>query len=185
MIISTAYAAERAATAAVHGSVWQDPTFWVGVAFCLTVIVLAKPLGRFLGNALQARADGIAAKLEEAKKLREEAHALLLEYRQKQQEVQKETEALLQKTKDNAEKMRAEARDAFERDLKKREELAMNRLQAAKEQAVEEVRNLAIDIALKTTEKILIKELDGEKGDRLILEQIDALPSLLSKEKLS
>ena len=80
--------------------------------------------------------------------------------------------------------MRAEARDAFERDLKKREELAMNRLQAAKEQAVEEVRNLAIDIALKTTEKILIKELDGEKGDRLILEQIDALPSLLSEDFL-
>ena len=163
MIVSAAMAAEQAAHVAAHESIWQDPTFWVGLAFCLTVVVLAKPLGKFLGNALQARSDAIAAKLEEAKRLREEAHALLLEYQQKQQEAQKEADALLQKTKDNAEKMRSEACDAFEKELEKRESLAMARLENAKNQAMEEVRNLAIDIALKTTEKILTNELDGEQ----------------------
>ena len=65
MIVSAAMAAEQAAHVAAHESIWQDPTFWVGLAFCLTVVVLAKPLGKFLGNALQARSDAIAAKLEE------------------------------------------------------------------------------------------------------------------------
>lgn len=185
MIVSAAMAAEQAAHVAAHKSIWQDPTFWVGLAFCLTVVVLAKPLGKFLGNALQARSDAIAAKLEEAKRLREEAHALLLEYQQKQQEAQKEADALLQKTKDNAEKMRSEACDAFEKELEKRESLAMARLENAKNQAMEEVRNLAIDIALKTTEKILINELDGEQGKKFILDQIDALPDLLSKQNPS
>lgn len=184
MIISAAFAAEQAAHAA-HGSIFQDPTFWVGLAFCLTVLVLAKPVGRFLSDALQARSDGIAEKLNEAKKLRDEAQALLAEYRKKHQEVRLESEALLQKAKDNAESIRAQAQEALEKDLKKREELALNRLAGAKAQAMDEVRDLAVEIALKTTEKILKQELSGEKGKELILEQIDALPALLSKEKFS
>lgn len=184
MIISAAYAAEQAAHAAGHGSLLQDPTFWVGLAFCLTVAVLAKPVGRMLGDALQSRADGIASKLEEAKKLREEARALLLDYQQKQQDSRKEAEALLQKAQDNAEKIKIETQNEFEAKLQKREEMALARLKLAEEKATEEVRDLAVNIALTTVEKILSENLSGEEGRRLIEKQIDDLPNLLSGDAL-
>ncbi len=65
MIISPAFAAETA-SAAHHGSLFQDPTFWVGLAFCLTVALLVKLAGKSISAALLARADTNARQLNDA-----------------------------------------------------------------------------------------------------------------------
>ena len=52
-------------------------SFWLSVAFLIFVGLVAKPVGRVVGNALDARADRIRQELDEALKLKEEAQALL------------------------------------------------------------------------------------------------------------
>ena len=183
MIISSAFAAEQAAHTAAHGSFLQDPTFWVAVSFFITLFALIKLGGKSVCSYLDARAENISSKLEEAKKLREDAQALLAEYQQRQHDVDKKTEAMLQKAQEDAEKVKAEMQKQFDEGLNKREALTLKRLSMAEEKAMKEIRDLAIDISLASVEKIFSKNLAGEAGDKLIEDSIALLPDVLKQEE--
>lgn len=183
MIISAASAAETAQTAAAHHSMFQDPTFWVAVAFCLTVLVIVKLAGKSISDILQARADGIASKLEEARKLRDEAEALLQEYQKKQDNARQEMDTALDSAKIRAEQLKKSIQTEFDEKLKNKEAAAEARLARAAEEATEEVRNLAVSVALKTLEKILSEKLTEEQSGKLVSNALDSLPQLLSKER--
>lgn len=182
MIISAASAAETAQTAAAHHSIFQDPTFWVAVAFCLTVVVIVKLAGKSISGILQARADGIASKLEEARKLRDEAEALLQEYQKRQDNARQEMDTALNSAKIRAEQLKKSIQAEFDEKLKSKEAAAEARLARAAEEATEEVRNLAVSVALKALEKILSEKLTEEQSANLVSNAIDSLPRLLSKE---
>ena len=49
----------------------SDPTFWVAVSFVLFVVLIAKMVWQKATAALDARADEIRRRLEEAQNLRE------------------------------------------------------------------------------------------------------------------
>jgi F0F1-type ATP synthase membrane subunit b/b' len=69
----------------------MDATFWalVGLVIFLGIVVYVKVPG-MIAKALDKRADKIRNELEEARKLREEAQALLAEYQKKRKEAEKE-----------------------------------------------------------------------------------------------
>jgi F-type H+-transporting ATPase subunit b len=180
MIISQALAA-TAGHAGEH-SVFQDPTFWVGIAFCITVFTIFKLAGKTISALLQARADKIAFKLEETSKLRAEAERLLAEYAVKHAKIGQTTQDALEEAVAKAQNLKENIQNDFEEKLKNREEAAYQRLDRAREEASEEIRNLAVSIAMRTVERILSEKLSGEDGQRLINEAIDSLPELFSKE---
>lgn len=183
MIISAASAAQTTAqSAAAHHSIFQDPTFWVAIAFCLTIIVIVKLAGKTISDILQARADGIASKLEEARKLRDEAEALLQEYQKRQDNARQEMDTALNSAKIKAEQLKKNIQTEFDEKLKSKEAAAEARLARAADEATEEVRNLAVSVALKTLEKILSEKLTGEQSNKLVSDALDSLPRLLSKE---
>lgn len=180
MIISPAFASTTTTHAAEH-NLFQDPTFWVGIAFCLTIIALIKLAGKAISSLLQARADGIAAKLNEATQLRRQAEQLLAEYTDRHEKMEQTTQDALKEAEEKAACLKAEIQKEFEQKLKNREAAAEQRLNRAAEEASEEIRNKAIAIAMKAVEQILAEKLSGEAGQKLIDEAIDALPELFDK----
>ena len=180
MIISQAFASTTA-HAGEH-NMFQDPTFWVGIAFCITVLALIKLAGKAIGGVLQARSDNIAARLDEATKLRVEAEALLAEYPARHQKIGQTTQDSLKEAEKSAQQLKENIRKEFEEKLKHREEAAYQRLDRAAEEASEEVRDLAIKIAMQAVEQILSEKLSGENGQQLIEKAIDSLPALFSKK---
>ena len=182
MIISQALAA-TAEHAGEHHSMFQDPTFWVGIAFCITVFALTKLAGKSISAFLQARADKIASRLEEAAKLRVEAETLLAEYTVRYEQMEQTTQNALKEAEENARKLQENIQKDFEEKLKKREEAAEARLNRAMEEASEEVRTLAAAIAMQAVEKLLSEKLSGDAGQQVIDEAISSLPDLFSKEK--
>ena len=180
MIISQALAS-TAEHAGEHNT-FQDPTFWVGVAFCITVFMLIKLAGKTISTILQARADKIATKLDEAARLRTEAEALLAEYTIRHEQISQTTQDALNEVDEKAQRLKENIQKDFEEKLKKREEATEARLNRAAEEASEEIRAMAITIAMRTVEKILSEKLSGEDGQRLINEAIDMLPDLFSKD---
>lgn len=180
MIISQAFAS-TAGHAGEH-NMFQDPTFWVGVAFCITLFTLIKLAGKTISALLQARADKIAARLDEASKLRVEAEALLAEYTTRYEKISQTTQDALKEAEEKAQKLKENIRNDFEEKLKKREEATETRLNRAAEEASEEIRAMAVTIAMQTVEKILSEKLSGDDGQRLINEAIDKLPELFSKD---
>jgi len=180
MIISQAFAS-TAAHAGEH-NMFQDPTFWVGIAFCITVLSLIKLAGKAIGGVLQARAEKIASRLDEAAKLRVEAEKLLAEYTARHEKLEQTTRDALKEAEKNAQQLKENIKKEFEDKLKHREETAYQRLDRAMEEASGEVRDLAVTIAMQAVEKILSEKLSGEDGQRLIENAIDSLPELFSKE---
>src|SRR5215510_2915711 len=73
-----------------------EPEFWVAVSFFLFVgLVLYLGVHKKIASALDARAQAISKELDEAKRLREEAEKVLADYRAKQGDVAKETQAII------------------------------------------------------------------------------------------
>ena len=182
MIISTAFAATEGHVA--EHNMFQDPTFWVGVAFCITVIALIKLCGKAISSYLQSRGDKIASQIDEASNLRKQAEQLLAEYREKQGNIKQTTEAALREAEEKAQTLKANIQSDFERKLQNREALAMQRMEQAAKEAAEDLRLTAIHLSMRTVERILYAKLTSEDDQRLINAAIDGLPELFKEHRI-
>lgn len=158
----------------------HDPTFWVAIGFVIFVALAWKPLGRFLTAALDERSAKIAAELDRAVTLREEAQDLLAQFQRKHRDAMKEADEIIGHAKEEAERLAKQAQADLEATLKRREQLALQHIAQAEAQAVQEVRTLAVDVAIAATGKLLAEKLDGARGDALIDSAIKELPSKLN-----
>ena len=168
-----AWAAETAGTPGA--SFWSTPEFWVAVAFVILVAVAGRAVLRLVTTGLDARADAIRARVNEAEKLREEAQELLASYQRKQREATEETGRLLEQARQEAATLSAQAAHNLEQSVKRREQLAMERIAQAETAATREIRDAAVDVALEATRRVLAEKLSDTKADALIDEAIQGL----------
>ena len=158
---------------------FQDPTFWVAIGF-LILAVLAVVYGRKpILAALDARVDSVKTSLDEAASLREEAQQLLAEYQRKQCDAVKETEAMVERAKEEAERIAKEGAENLEATLKRREELAMEKIAQAEADAVREVRAMSVEIAVDATRALIGDKMVGSRADALVDEAISDLSQKL------
>src|SRR5688572_30323765 len=102
-----------------------EPEFWVAVAFVIFLGGLAY-LGvhRTILKALDDRQARIKAELEEARRLKEEAQALLAQYQSKRQEAEREAESIIAGAMAEAERLAVEAKAKMEEFIARRTKLA-------------------------------------------------------------
>ena len=62
---------------------YADVEFWVGMAFILAIVLLAKPAYKFFKEAMHNKIDSVKNQIDEAVKLRDDAQDLLAEYERK------------------------------------------------------------------------------------------------------
>ena len=153
-----------------------DPEFWVLVAVVIFVIAVWKPAGRALSGMLDSRAERIAAELAEARRLRDEAEALLAEYQKKQREAQGDAQAIVAHAKEEAELVAAQAQHDLQQALERRTRLAEERIAQAEAKAVDEIRAAAVDVAIAAAREVIAGELDDNRRAALVDAAITALP---------
>lgn len=175
-MISAAYAATDAATSPAF---YATPDFWVLIAFLVVIGFAWKPLSRAIGAGLDSRANQIKGKLDEARRLREEAQALLAEYQRKQRDALSEAEAILGHAREEAARLKAEAERNLEESVRRRQQQAVDRIAQAETQAVAEVRNLAVDIAIRASGQLIASSMSPQKSNALIDGAIKDLPGKL------
>lgn len=159
----------------------QDGEFWVGVGFVLVVaFFLYKKIPAMVGRALDARASAIAKELDEAKRLRDEAQALLEQYRAKAANADKEAEAILVAARTEAERFAAESRVALAAQIERRAKAAQDKIVQAEAQAVAEVRALAADAAVAAAEKLIAARLSEDRAKSLIRDAVREIPDKLN-----
>jgi F-type H+-transporting ATPase subunit b len=157
----------------------KDPTFWTLIAFVIFVVLLFKPVKKALLGGLDSRIAQIRTEVEEAQRLREEAQALLASYQRKQREAAQEAQEIVARARSEAETHRAAAERQLADLLKRQEALAVEKIGQAEAAAMQEVRDVAIDLAIAATEKILAEKTSGDLADKLIADAIDELPRKL------
>jgi F-type H+-transporting ATPase subunit b len=153
--------------------------FWVFVAFLIFVALIVWKVRGKITSALDTRSDRIKAEIDEAQKLREEAQALLAEYQRKQRDAVQEIENMRRAAEEEAARVREKSEASLQVSLKRREQQALDRIAQAEIAAQSDVRDLAIDLAISATQKLLIDQLDKDKASSLIDDAIKNMPSKL------
>jgi F-type H+-transporting ATPase subunit b len=158
-----------------------DAEFWVAVAF---VVFLGGLI--YLGahemmiKFIDQRRDRIKAELDEARRLKEEAQALLTQYQRKQREAEQEAAGIIAGAAAEAERMMAEAKVKLEEFVARRNKMAETKIAQAEAQAVADVRAAAAEAAVSAAEKILTQVVKGDVADRLIVKGIDDVKTKLN-----
>ena len=154
---------------------------WVAVAFVIFVGVLIYfGVHKLLVNALDQRSARIRGELDEARRLKDEAAALLAEYRRKQQTAEREAAEIVAGAKAEAERLAVEAKTRMDEFVARRTRMAETKIAQAESQALADVRAAAADAAVAAAEKILTETVKGNVADDLVSKGIAELRSKLN-----
>ena len=129
---------------------------WVAVAFLLfmaLLIYLKAPA--MLVAMLDERSARIAKELAEARKLREEAGALLAEYKGKRAEAENTASSIIEQAKKEAEAYAIETRQKLAETIERRTRQAEQKIAQAEVQAVKDVRATITDLAIAAATELL------------------------------
>jgi len=159
--------------------IFADPEFWVLVAAVIFVAAIWKPVRKSLIGTLDERAARIGGELDEARRLREEAQVLLAQYEQRQREAAAEAEAIISHAREEAERIAAQSARDLDEALVRRQRLAEERIAQAEKKALDEIRAVAVDVAIGAAREVIQSQIDEERGAALLDAAIAALPQRL------
>lgn len=146
-----------------------EAEFWVAVAFVIFMAVVWK-VGGFsaMTGGLDRRASRVRSELDEAKRLREEAAAVLADYKRRRSDAEKEAETIVSSAREEAERAAAEGHRKLDDFLARRTKAAETKIAQAEAQAEAQVRAAAAEAAVRVSETILRERMQGEAAQGLI-----------------
>ena len=152
----------------------HETEFWVALAFILFVAGLGYiGVHRMIAKSLDERAGRIKAELDEAKKLKDEAVALLADYQRRRDEAENEAQEIIAGAKAEAERLAAEAKAKIEEFVARRTKMAETKIAQAEAQAAADVRSTAAEAAVAAAAAVLAQETRGKAAADLIAKGIE------------
>jgi F-type H+-transporting ATPase subunit b len=151
-----------------------DAETWVALAFLVFLGLLGYVgVHKMLVKSLDERAGRIRAELDEARRLKEEAAALLTEYHRKHAQAEGEAQEIVAGARAEAERLAVEAKAKIEDFVARRTQMAQTKIAQAEAQALADVRSAAAEAAVAAAEKILSEETKGKLAAELVAKGID------------
>jgi F-type H+-transporting ATPase subunit b len=159
----------------------HEPELWVAVGFALVIVLLLwKGVPGMIGKMLDQRAAVISAELEEAKRLRTEAAALLSDYQKRAAGAEAEARSIVAAATAEAAQFQKESRTALEAQIQRRAAAAQDKIAQAEAAALNEIRGLAADSAVNAAQKLIAARLDETRAKGLIADSIKNLGDKLN-----
>jgi len=153
--------------------VLESDTFWALVGLILLfIVVFAVGAPRMVTRALDSRTDRIRTELDEARKSREEAQALLAEYQRKRREAEAEAEAIVEEARREAQRMSEDANTKLREMVARRTKAAEDKIAQAEAQAMAEIRGRASDLAVAAASRVLSDKLSGDASQKMLDDSI-------------
>ena len=146
-----------------------EAEFWVAVAFVIFIAVVWK-VGGFsaMTKGLDRRAGRVRHELDEAKRLREEAAAVLADYKKRRADAEMEAESIVASAREEAKRAAEEGHRKLDDFLARRTKAAETKIAQAEAQAEAQVRAAAAEAAVRVSETILRERMQGETAQGLI-----------------
>lgn len=152
--------------------------FVVLIGFLLFVAILMYfNVPSMLGGMLDKRAEDIRSDLDEARKLREEAQALLASYERKSRDVQDQADRIVAHAREEAELAAEQAKKDIQTSIERRMQAAEQQIASAEAAAVREVRDRAAAVAVAAARDVVAGQMTAADASRLIdeaISQVDA-----------
>ena len=158
-----------------------DAEFFVALGFVLFAILLGyMGVHKQITAALDGHASLIAKELAEARRLRDEAAAVLASFEKKRAAAEGEAQAIIAQAKAEAEAMAKEAAERMTEFVARRTKQAEAKIALAEAQASTDVRAAAADAAVKAAETVLRGQVTGQTASDLVMKEIGALKGRLN-----
>jgi len=147
--------------------------FWTLVTFIIVAFVLRRVAWGPLLQAVNDREKQIQSSIDAAKKERAEAEKLLVEQKSAIAAARAESAEQLRKTQTDMEKLREELMNKSKKEAEELKADARKTIEAEKQKAVADLKNEAVTLAIQIAEKLLAEKLDDGKH-RALAEQFVA-----------
>ena len=159
-----------------------DATFWVAVSFFIffgALIYLKVPgkVNEILANIIT----DIKKEIDESEKLRAETKNMLDEAQKKLDTADKEVNKILKQAKDDSEKLVLEMNEKFHNSSEIKKNATQQKINQMKENAIKDIKNTSIKIALESVKKIISTSVDKTKLDNLFDKNLEETKAELKK----
>lgn len=151
---------------------------WVLVSFLLFVCLMVYlKVPKILLRLLDEHSFRVSMQLTEARKLRDEAAAMLADYKKKQADAEQQAADIMASAKADAEQFAIDSRQKMTETLDRRTKQAMQKIAQAEVTATKEVRARATDLAIAAAGNVIA----GQKSNpKLIAESIAAVKTKMN-----
>ena len=147
---------------------YQSPEFWVGMAFVLVVIFLAKPVSKMAKNFFLKRSEDIISRINEAEKLRDDAQELLSQYERKFLHAKDEAQNILDRATAEIENLTESELNKIEKELDIKQKEVDKNIEISIENIKTELSALAVAKAIDIVNKYIHSNFDKKQHEKLI-----------------
>tara|TARA_B100000941_G_scaffold290547_1_gene272931 strand:+ start:4970 stop:5467 length:498 start_codon:yes stop_codon:yes gene_type:complete len=159
-----------------------DATFWVAISFVIFVgIIIYFKIPQKIDQSLLQNINNIKDQIEKAEELKEEAKNILSENEKKLSNSKSEVQAMINQANNLAEKKVIKTNKEFHLLMENRKRNAEQKIKQMRDQALRDIRNSSIKIALISVENLIKKSVDKSKLDKMFLSSIEETKLALKK----
>jgi F-type H+-transporting ATPase subunit b len=160
-----------------------DATFWVMISFFLFVgLLIYFQIPQKIRTTLDENILNIKNQINEADKLKEDAKNILTEHEKKISNSKTEIKSMIAKANEEAEKNVIKVNEDFHNFMENRKKNAEDRVKQLKNQALKDIKNTSVRIAIESVEKLLKNSLDKSKLDKIYTSSIEETKLALKKK---
>ena len=159
-----------------------DATFWVAVSFVIFILALVYlKVPNKINETLSKMILDIKNEIDESEKLRNESKVLLNNAQSKLEQAKIETKKIQEQAKKDSENLILEMNDKFHKSAEIKKNLAQTKISQMKNQALKDIKNTSVKIAVDSVKKILSTSVDQSKLDNLFDKNLEESKELLKK----
>ena len=159
-----------------------DSTFWVMISFFVFIgLLIYFKIPQKIKTTLEENINSIKNQINEASKLKEDAKNILTEHEKKISNSKFEVKQMLAKANEEAEKNVIKVNDDFHNLIESRKRNAEERIKQIKSQAMKDIKNASVKIAIDSVEKLIKNSLDKSKLDKIYSSSLEETKLALKK----
>ena len=161
----------------------MDATFWVTISFLIFLGILVYfKIPQKIKEVLEQNILNIKNQISEAEKLKEDAKNILIEQEKKISNSKNEVKKMINKANEEAEKNVIRTNEEFNSLMDGRKKSADERIRQLKSQALKDIKNASVKIAIESVEKLIKNSLDKSKLDKIYNSSIEETKLALKKK---
>ncbi len=162
-----------------------DATFWVAISFLIFVgVIFYFKVPQKIDKSLVENIKKIKSEINNAEKLKDEAKSMLSEYESKVSKSKEEIKNLIQKAEKQAESNIIKTNEEFHNIIENRKKAAEEKIKQMKAQAIKDLKNSSIEIAIQSVEKIIKNSIDKKKLDKIYISSIEETKKILKNKSI-
>ena len=160
-----------------------DATFWVMISFFIFIgLLIYFKIPQKIKTSLDENISNIKSEIDEADKLKEDAKNILTEHEKKISNSKMEVKMMIDKANEEVEKNVIKTNENFHNLMENRKKNAEERIRQLKNQAIKDIKNTSVEIALEAVGKLVKNSLDKSKLDKIFTSSIEETKLALKKK---